>query len=124
MAGSRKGIPNKDTRELLQKAFDLDVDPFEILLLYAKRDWVGLGYPSERIKKMTMSGEVVEVDVISPELQLSAAEKACAYLYPKRKSVEVSAHGNGLLETLMALDPEERKRRIADYNKQLGKPKA
>ncbi len=74
--GRQPNTPNKKTIEAQDKADKLGIDPFELLLYYAKRDHKKLGYKS--------------IDEISPELAASSASKACEYLLPKRKSVEVS----------------------------------
>lgn len=92
MGGRVKGVPNKKTTTLIQKCEELKVDPFEILLLFAKGDWKALGYPmSKQVKSYTQSGEAIEEDVISPELRGQCAKEACQYLYPKRKAVELSS---------------------------------
>lgn len=86
--GRPKGIPNRRTQELFEKAEELGVNPFEILLLFAKGDFNSLGYREYQHKQIGDS--VIEELTISPELRQRAAEKACEYLYPKRKAVELS----------------------------------
>lgn len=120
---SRKGIPNKSTQDLFEKAFNLGVDPFEVLLNFAKRDWKALGYNSPTVTKYCADGGTIEVDVITPDLQLSAAEKASNYLYAKRKAIDITSHGNGLLDDFMSMDADERKRLIESYAAQLSPPK-
>lgn len=95
-AGRKKGTPNRKTIEAQAIADRLKVDPFELLLLYAKRDWKRLGYKSEVTIKY-IGDNIVEEPVISPELAASSASKACEYLLPKRKSVEVT--GDALIVT-------------------------
>lgn len=90
---------NKKTIEAQEKADKLGIDPFELLLLYAKRDWKRLGYKSEFTIKYIGENQVEE-PVISPELAASSAAKACEYLLPKRKSVEVS----GELDTVTHIE--------------------
>lgn len=87
--GRQKGTPNKRTTELAQKAEELNIDPFEVILLYAKRDWKALGFTSPTVTKASKNG-TYEVDTISAEMQLSAASEAAQYLYPKRKATEIS----------------------------------
>lgn len=86
-SGRKKGTPNKRTIEAQATAERLGVDPFELLLLFAKGDWKKLGYKSETTTKYF--GEYsIEEPVISPELRQSSAGKAAEYLYPKRKAIE------------------------------------
>lgn len=118
-----KGSLNRSTEDLFDKAAALGVDPFEVLLNFAKRDWKALGYDSPTVTKYCADGGTIEVDVITPDLQLSAAEKASSYLYPKRKAIDVTSHGNGLLDNFMAMDADERKRVIESYATQLSAPK-
>lgn len=82
-----KGATNKKRDLLHEKCQELKVDPFEILLLFAKGDWKKLGYKSETTIKYFGESSNEEY-VISPELRANCAEKACAYLHAKRKAVE------------------------------------
>ena len=112
---SRKGIPNRKTQDLFETAAELDVDPFAVLCMFAKRDWQGLGYDKPTFTKVFADGGTMEVEVITPELQLSAAEKASSYLYPKRKAIDLKTHGGGLLDDLMSMPAEDRKQMIEAY---------
>lgn len=85
---SRKGIPNKRTVALAIRAKELGVDPFEILLLFAKGDWKALGYEAECYFSEKPDGAVKMGYVISPEMRVVAAKEAAKYLYPHRKSIE------------------------------------
>lgn len=87
-SGRKKGTPNKKTQEAQDIATKLGVNPFEILLLFAKNDWKRLGYDSKTITKFSVAGDPYEEDRISPELRHSSAGKAAEYLYPKRKAIE------------------------------------
>ena len=53
----------------------LQVDPFEVLCLFAKGDWQTLG---------------LDPDAITARHQLTAAVNACKYLYSQKRSVEIS----------------------------------
>lgn len=88
IGGRKKGTPNKDTIPLEQKAQELDVDPFEILLYFAKGDWKSLGYKSATKTMYTNTGEPYEVEIITPEHRIKAAAESAQYLYPKRKAME------------------------------------
>lgn len=88
--GRKPGAVNKKTAEAQQIADNLNVNPFEILLLFASNNWEKLGYDSPTVTKYGPSGIPYEEDVISPELRHSSAGKASEYLYPKRKAIEQS----------------------------------
>ena len=93
--GRAKGTPNKRTSEIRQKAEELGVDPFIILLLYAKRDWQALGFESGTVIRTTSKGDTFDEDRITAKMQLDAAAEACQYLEAKRKAIEHS----GSIET-------------------------
>lgn len=86
--GRAVGSVNKKTAEAQDIAEKLGVNPFEILLRFAKNDWKGLGYKSPTVTKYASNGIPYQEDVISPELRHSSAGKAAEYLYPKRKAIE------------------------------------
>lgn len=86
--GRVAGTANKKTIEVQEIAKNLGVNPFEILLYFAKGDWKKLGYASNTTTRYSVAGEPYEEDIISPELRSSSASKACEYLYPKRKAIE------------------------------------
>lgn len=88
LGGRAKGTPNKNTKALLEKAEELGVDPFEVLLRFAAGDWKGLGYQKPQRQLVSM-GRIFYVDVITPQMRIYAADKACQYLYPKRKAVDL-----------------------------------
>lgn len=85
--GRKKGTPNKNQDPLKQKAKELGIDPFEILLLFAKGDWQALGYKAETFVKEG-STFVNEELYIKPETRARAAAEACQYIYPKLKAIE------------------------------------
>jgi hypothetical protein len=88
--GRQKGIPNKKTRSLEETAARVGVDIFEVLCMFAHRDWKGLGYQSATETRVLKDGGTIEVEKISPELRLNAAKEAAKYLFPQRKAVEMS----------------------------------
>lgn len=67
-----------------------DCNPFEILILFAKRDYAALGLPEYTMKVVGRGEDSIEIEelTISPELQQKSAKDAAEYLYPKRKAVE------------------------------------
>lgn len=88
--GRKAGTPNKSTEALRQKARELEVDPFEIMLLFAKGDWEALGYKEPILEKFNGEGAVVGFEyVIPPAVRLKAAAEAIQYIEPKRKSIDV-----------------------------------
>jgi len=89
--GRQKGTPNKKTNELFEIADRIGVNPFEVMCMFAAKDWKGLGYSSEYETKVTKDGGTLEVERIGPDLRIHAAKEAAKYLYPQRKAVEHSA---------------------------------
>jgi hypothetical protein len=69
---------------------ELGVDPFEILLYFAKGDWKALGYDTPSTQSFTSAGIEYEDPIITPELRLQAAKEACQYVLPKRKATEMT----------------------------------
>lgn len=97
--GRPKGSKGIRTVEIEELAARLKVDPFEILLLFAKGDWKRLGYKSEtRIITYTKHGDPIEGDVIKPEMRLAAASEAVKYLRPKLQAIQHSGLDNGPIE--------------------------
>lgn len=84
-SGRVKGVINKKTMGLLERAQACGCDPFDVLLMFSANDYVGLGYKTE--------------DMISPEMRLNAAKEASKYLYSQRRAVEVSGPDGGAIET-------------------------
>lgn len=87
--GRKKGTPNKSVLPLAQKAEELGVDPFVILLLFAKSDWKALGYESKTETRGSRSGATYEVERITADQRLRAAAEACQYLHSKRKAIQL-----------------------------------
>lgn len=88
--GRPKGAKNKDKGELVALAEKLGVNPFEILLHFAKGDWKALGYDSETRSRWTNAGIEYEEEIIKAETRMNAAKEASKYMYPQKKAVEVS----------------------------------
>jgi hypothetical protein len=106
--GRPKGSVNRKTQELFDKCEELDVDPFHVLLLFTKGDWHTLGYKGEYTFK-TYGENTVEELTISPELRAKCAEKACEYLYAKKKSVAVDMDENGPKKLTIIIDGDDAK---------------
>ena len=87
--GRAKGTPNRQHRNAWSVAIQAGVDPLEILLKFAAGDYKGLGYESDVYHMETPSGEVKMGFVITPNMRLTAAEKACKFLYPTKMEAEV-----------------------------------
>lgn len=88
--GRPKGSPNKTVLDVRTKAEELGVDPFEILLLFAKGDWASLGYKSEQyICKSGKDGDAFAF-TIDPSVRAKCASEATQYLFAKRKALEVT----------------------------------
>lgn len=99
--GRKKGTPNKQAEELRDIADRLGVNPFEVLLLFAKGDWKALGYKK---RKYAPDPE------IHPSIRARAAAEANQYLHPKRKAIEHSAPG--LEDALRELSDDQLDERI------------
>lgn len=88
IGGRQKGAPNRDKIPLSQKARELGIDPFEVLLYFSAGDWQKLGYKEERVYKYN-KGEIVSEDyTIQPSVRAKAAGEACQYLYPKLRALD------------------------------------
>lgn len=88
-SGRKKNTRNKDSVPLKQKAAELGIDPFEILLYFAAGDWKKLGYTSETYTVYSKDVSNEEY-TIQPSVRAKAAGEACQYIYPKLKAVEHS----------------------------------
>lgn len=95
-AGRKKGTPNKTNQNLVDLAQKLKVDPFEILLHFAAGNWRKLGYSSETLITTNADGNTTVRPYITPEMRVNAASRACEYLYPKRKALELDT-GKGII---------------------------
>lgn len=105
--GSRKGIPNLRTIDLLEKAKELNVDAFELLLNVVAKDWKALGYDSPTTQITTTTRGVtqtIEVDLITLQDRVRAAESICSYLYPKRKAIEHTGDSGAPIHISKKLD--------------------
>lgn len=89
--GRKPGSKSRFDRTVHEKAEQLDIDPFEVLLLFAKGDWQALGYESkEKIVAYSKEGGPIYSDIIKPEARIHAAGEAVQYLFPKQKSIQHS----------------------------------
>jgi len=96
-SGRKKGVKNKRSQLAEDKAKELGVDPFEILLLFAAGDWKRLGYSSATREVPAGRGTVV-IDTIEPHERRAAASDACKYLHPTLKSVDFKSSSPGAIE--------------------------
>ena len=94
MAGRPKGLPKsggrtKGTKNIRsfnawELANRLNIDPLEVLLKFASGDWKGLGYDNEVYHSESATGETKLGYVITPNMRMNAADKACKFLYPTK----------------------------------------
>lgn len=98
-AGRKPGAQNKRTLAVKELAEKMGVDPFEILLNFAKGDWKALGYDSPTVTVVTKQGPF-ECDVVSPDNRLKAASEVCQYISPKLKAIEHSVEDGAILPTV------------------------
>lgn len=83
------------TLELQIRAEELGVDPFEVLLLFAKGDGEALGLPVDPSTGRNVSP--------NQKLQFAAAAEACKYMFPQLKSTEMSGPEGGPMEVRSSL---------------------
>jgi len=102
--GRPAGSLNRNRIDIWAIAKKKGVDPFEILLDFAKGDAEALGYQGERVISVTASGQEITGPWITPELRARAASDACEYLHPKLKGVELSGPDGKPIETRSPLD--------------------
>src|ERR1041385_5969614 len=93
-SGRKPGSVNRIKQISKEKAEELGIDPFEILLLFAANRWYELGYNHRTTIITTESGTTYEKDVITPELRVQAAKEAVQYLIPKQRALDVSGNIN------------------------------
>jgi hypothetical protein len=98
--GRAKGVPNRKTQDLLDKAREMGVDPFEVLLMFAAGDWKSLGYDQDKYITETDRGTIVKW-TIEPSVRAKCASDACQYIYPKRKAIELSKDPNSQEQVIM-----------------------
>ena len=97
--GRAKGTQNKRTKLVEEIAERLKVDPFEIMMLYAKGDWKALGYESEVILVESGEGDGSKISmkyIISPELRSQNAQAAARYLYAHKQAVDPATGDAGI----------------------------
>jgi hypothetical protein len=91
------GRPKGSKTRIVQLADDLvtklDVDPLEVLMLFAKGDWEALGYDSKETICYNSAGQEYSKLTVTPEMRVSAAREAVKYIYCQRKAVELSNQG-------------------------------
>lgn len=115
VGGRAKGTPNKPTRTLIEKAQELGVDPFEVLLLFAKEDWKSLGYEARTKTSFTSAGIEFEEFIIEPAMRVKAAAEACQYIHAKRKAIEQTVDPQ-LIETIKSLEGKTQEELLAILN--------
>lgn len=110
MVTNARGRPHatriSNTRIPLYEIADkLGCNPFEILCRFALGDAKGLGYSDSKHLTSTAKGDLIEKDIISPELRIRAAAEAAAYLHPKLKAIEHSGEVKNVhVEKLTAIE--------------------
>ena len=103
--GRKKGTPNKRTQDLLDKAREIGRDPFETLLLFSNGDWEALGYSEEKyLASSNEHGDFYKY-TIDPSVRASCAERACQYIHPKRKAIEITGKDGEDLQQVVIMMP-------------------
>lgn len=106
-SGRKRGTLNKNRQILIEKANELGVDPFEILLRFASGDWKGLGYDEEKYVHSANENGTFYKYTIEPATRAKCASEACQYLHPKRKAVELTGEDGGAIVIAEPVSPEE-----------------
>lgn len=92
--GRPKGAKNLRSFNAEEIANRLDIDPLEVLLLFAKGDWKSLGYHDEKIVTVTKDGAKEEF-TIQPAVRARSAAEACKYFYSQKQAVALSTNEEG-----------------------------
>lgn len=88
--GRPKGSKNRTVQVVEDLVTKLDVDPLEVLMLFAKGDWKALGYKAESTIAYTSAGIEYEKPTISTDNRINAATSAVKYIYSQKKAIELS----------------------------------
>jgi|ERR1700679_932363 hypothetical protein len=88
--GRAKGSKNRTVQIVEELVTRLDVDPLEILMLFAKGDWKALGYDASSTIAYTSAGIEYEKPTISTDNRIQAATSAVKYIYSQKKAIELS----------------------------------
>lgn len=91
-AGRKKGSKNKTSILAADRAAQMGVDPFELLLLFASNKYKELGYSKE----------------IPMDIRFNAIKEACTYILPKKRSIEVMQEEKECLPERSFLMPDPR----------------
>lgn len=120
--GRKKGTPNKNSQKLIDRANELGINPFEILLHFAAGNAEEMGM-KPTLTRYNITGQPYTIETIPVELRQKAAKDACEYIYPKRKSIDIKTDGDNPLSEYLALSREERDRRIKALDERLTRTK-
>lgn len=107
-SGRKKGTPNKNTVPAEELAKKLGIDPLEVLLLIAKKDWKRLGYNKPTETRTSQFGIKYEVELIPLAMRMAAADCAVEYIRPKRKAIEHTGEGGGPLDVDLIFETQWR----------------
>lgn len=104
--GRQKGTPNKDTTYLMGLLDKNKFDPVEFLIKVANNDWKALGYDQPTYTKQGYQGIEYEENVITMDHRIDAAKSLVGYIYPKRKSVEITSVDANAGVIMMSYNPQ------------------
>ncbi len=110
LGGRTKGTPNKKTEHFFDICTKRNHDPVEFNVMIAQNDWEALGYSKPTVTVYTKTGDSYEQDVISVSDRMSANNKLLDFMYPKRKSVEITNSEDSSNVFLMAYNPKTMKK--------------
>lgn len=94
--GRPKGSKNQDVLGLEERAKELGVDVFEVLVNFAAGNWEKLGYVNETYILENASGATKIGYTITPEMRMKASTELMKYIYPQKKAVELATGDSGI----------------------------
>lgn len=103
--GRKKGIPNKNSKEVAALVASNNCDPVKFLCALINNDWKMAGYKSEFEDQLTPKGDIIQKPVITLDHRVRAALDIMNYIYPKRKALEHTGEITSILKD--SLSPKE-----------------
>lgn len=96
IGGRSKGVPNKDSLGLEERAHARGVDIFQVALDFVTGNYKALGYENECYFMEKPDGAVKMGYTITPEMRLKACEFLMKYVYPQKKALEIAGATEGI----------------------------
>lgn len=105
--GSRKGKPNKVSKDIAEKLADLGCDPIEGMARIAFGAESGF---EEKLANLALDGDLSLIPALLKDLSLAGQmyKELAQYVAPKRKAIEHSGSDGGVLELIVTHRQAER----------------